>query len=173
METKKAIIERKSVRAYSSEQIKDEELNALLTVANTAPVAGGAYKTMHLTVVQNPDILTKIREMYQSASGAKSDVLYGAPTLIIVSGKRDFDETALFANVGCIIENMSLAAYDMGLGSVFSWATGTILPTQTELVKELGISDDFKPLAGLAVGYPAKELPKRVKMSEIETNYIR
>ena len=172
METRQAIIERKSVRAYSPEQITENELHTLLEAANTAPVAGGAYKFMHLTVVQNADVLNKIREAYKSASGAKSDVLYGAPTLIIVSGKRDFDSNGLFANAGCIIENMSLSAYDQGLGSVFSWATGTILPSQTELITELKIPDGFVPLAGLAVGYPAKELPKRVKRSEIETNYI-
>ena len=40
--------------------------------------------------------------------------------MIIVSGLATFDDTALFANAGCIIENIQLSAWDMGLGSVFT-----------------------------------------------------
>lgn len=172
MNTQEVITTRNSVRAYTNEQIVETELSAILDAAYAAPVAGGAYKKMHLTVVQSAVMLKKVSSAYQE-EGIKADMLFGAPTLIIVSGDKDFDDTALFANVGCIIENIQLSAWDMGLGTVFNWAAGTILPDKKELLEELGIPEDFKPLAGVVIGHPAKEVPKREMKETINTNYIK
>ena len=172
MNTQQAITTRRSVRAYTSEQITEKQLQAILNAAYSAPVAGTLYKTMRLTVVQNPEALEQIKAAYRD-SGIKADMLFGAPTLILVSGAKDFDATALFANTGCIIENIQLSAWDMGLGTVFNWAAGTILPNQPDILKALGIPEDFKPLAGVVVGHPAKEVPVRELKSVYETNYIR
>lgn len=173
MNTQETIIKRKSVRAYKDEQITEEQLNAILNAAYAAPVGGGLYRTMRLTVVQNAALLTEIGDVFKEEGGMKVDMLYGAPTLIIVSGQKEFDNTALFTNAGCILENLQLSATDMALGSVINWATGTVLPDKTELLKRLGIDSTFKPLAGLVIGYPAKEIPKRNLKAVFETNFIK
>lgn len=172
MNTQEIITTRRSVRAYTPEQLTEEQLQTVLNAAYAAPVAGTLYKTIRLTVIQNADALEKIKAAYREG-GIKADMLFGAPTLILVSGKKDFDNTALFANLGCIVENIQLSAWDMGLGTVFNWAAGTILPEQPELLNELGIPEDFKPLAGVVIGHPAKEVPERELKAVFETNYIR
>ena len=172
MTTQETILTRHSVRAYTDEPVTEEQLAAILNAAYAAPVAGGAHKTMRLTVIRNSDTLNKISAVYQRDNGAKADMLYGAGVLILVSGLKTFDVTALFANAGCIIENIQLSAWDMGLGSVFNWAAGTILPEKQELLSELGIPEDFKPLAGVVIGHPAKDTPKRTRKAVFETNYI-
>ena len=85
MNTQEVITTRKSIRAYTSEQLTEAELSTILDAAYAAPVAGGAYKKMRLTVVQRAAMLNKISAAYQEA-GTKADMLFGAPTLIIVSG---------------------------------------------------------------------------------------
>ena len=167
MNTQEAITTRRSVRGYTPEELTESELNTILNAAYSSPIAGAGYKTMHLTVIQNKDVLQKISSFY------KADMLFGAPALIIVSGQKDFDDTALFANAGCIIENIQISAWDIGLGSVFNWAAGKILPKNEVLVMELGIPDDFKPLCGVVIGHPAKEVSKRELKAVLETNYIR
>ena len=173
MNTQEAIITRKSVRGFTPEQLTEKELENIMQAAYASPIAGTLYKTMRLTVVQNKDVLNKISEFYKQDGGVKADMLFGAPTMIIVSGLATFDDTALFANAGCIIENIQLSAWDMGLDSVFNWAAGTTLPKSEELLKELQIPDDFKPLSAVVIGHPAKEVPHREQKVTIETNYIR
>ena len=172
MTTQETILTRRSVRAYTAEQITSEQLRTVLDAAYAAPVAGSLYRTMRLTVIQNPDVLGKIKATYQEG-GIKSDMLFGAPTLILVSGEKSFDATALFANTGCIVENIQLSAWAMGLGTVFNWAVGTILPEKTKLLMELGIPEDFRPLAGVVIGHPAKEVSERKRKEVFVTNYIQ
>ncbi|MBR1852598.1 MAG: nitroreductase family protein [Lachnospiraceae bacterium] len=173
MNTQEAIITRKSVRGFTKEQLTEKELKNILDAAYASPIAGGAHRTMRLTVVQDTEVLTQISDYYKEAGGMKADMLFGAPTLIIVSGLKTFDDTALFANAGCIVENIQLSAWDMGLGSVFNWSAGTALPGNGELLRALGISEDFKPLTGVVIGHPAKEVPKRELKMTIETNFVR
>ena len=172
MTTQETILTRRSVRAYTAEQITGEQLRTILDAAYAAPVAGALYKTMRLTVIQNSDVLEKIKAAYREG-GIKPDMLFGAPTLILVSGEKTFDATALFANTGCIVENIQLSAWAMGLGAVFNWAAGTILPEKKELLTELGIPEDFKPLAGVVIGHPAKEVSERKRKEVFVTNYIQ
>ena len=58
--------------------------------AYAALVAGGAYQKMRLTVVQDAAMLKKISDTYRK-EGVKADMLFGAPTLILVSGDKSFD----------------------------------------------------------------------------------
>ena len=172
MNTQEALITRKTIRTYTPEQLTEAQLQNILNAAYAAPIAGGVYKTMRLTVIQNPALLDKIRAAYRE-EGVKADMLFGAPTMILVSGLKTFDDTALFANVGCIIENIQLSAWEMNLGAVFNWMAGTALPKYPNLLAELGIPEDFKPLSGVVIGLPAKEVPAREVKATIETNFIR
>lgn len=65
MNTQEVITTRKSVRAYTSEQLTEAELSTILDAAYVAPVAGGAYQKMRLTVVQNAAMLQKISDAYR------------------------------------------------------------------------------------------------------------
>ena len=53
---------RQSTRKYLPGQISDDQLQTLLEAANRAPVGSRLYKDIHLTVVQNQEILIKLCE---------------------------------------------------------------------------------------------------------------
>mgnify|MGYP000070071395 CR=1 FL=1 len=55
-EVLKAIKSRRSVRAYTAQQISQEDLNAILEAATSAP-SGMNYQTWHFTAIQNAAVL--------------------------------------------------------------------------------------------------------------------
>ncbi len=85
METMKAIAWRKSVRSYKPDQIPDEVLNTILKAGSSAPVASGKYDSLHITVVQNKEIINKISDAIFELLNGKVSMAFGAPTIIFVS----------------------------------------------------------------------------------------
>ncbi|MDF2892397.1 MAG: nitroreductase [Clostridia bacterium] len=163
-ETLKVIKERRSIRSYKKEQIKDGELQAVLEAGLYAPNAGG--QAWHFTVIQRKEILEKIN--YLAKENLKSHVvedlkvlgndenyngLYGAPTLIIVSGKKEF--VPLEFDCAAATQNMLLAAESIGLGSC--WVYFPIFafdsPQAADLRKELKMPDGYSPYCSLILGY--------------------
>ena len=116
---------RRSVRAYTSQQVSEEDLQAILEAATYAP-SGMHLETWHFTAIQNVDKLTELNERIKGAF-AKSDdsrlqerghsktycCYYHAPTLVIVSN----EPTQWWAGMdcACAIENMFLAAHSLGV----------------------------------------------------------
>lgn len=176
MELIKAIAVRKSTRSYKNEQINDESLDTILKAGCAAPVGMGAYNTVHLTVVQNSDLLDKFVTVTRQVFGnPKMDPFYGAPTLIIVSGKPNEKAPAVeVANAACIVENMSLTATDMGLGSVYLLGFLFAISTDKELLKELNLPEGFVPASALAIGYPTEPLTQEKELKQtISLNVIK
>ncbi|HEY8891588.1 MAG TPA: nitroreductase family protein [Clostridium sp.] len=176
MEMIKTIEMRKSTRSYKAEQISDESLTVILNAGCAAPVGMGAYDSVHITVIQNSDLLNKITKVTTNTFGnPEMKPFYGAPTLIIVSSKVNEEvPTVGVANAACIIENMTLAATDMSLGSVYLWAFISSFSADKDLLKELGLPEGFTPLSGIAIGYPVEALDKAKKSKHtININMIK
>lgn len=70
-EVLKAIKSRRSVRAYTAQQISQEDLNAILEAATYAP-SGMNYQTWHFTAIQNATVLEELNEKIKGAF-AKSE----------------------------------------------------------------------------------------------------
>ena len=160
MEMIEIIAMRKSTRSYKSEQISQDSLTTILNAGCAAPVGLGAYNSLHLTVIQNSDLLDKITKGTANVfANPKMKPFYGAPTLVIVSAKENEKAPHIeLANAGCIIENMSLAATDLGLGSVYLMAFLASFSADNELLKELNLPEGFTPVSGMALGYPTEAL---------------
>ena len=176
MEFMKTIAMRKSTRSYKSEQINDEALNTILTAGCAAPVGMGSYNGVHMTVIQNPDLLARISKAIANLIGnPKANPLYGAPTLVIVSGKpNDKAANIEIANASCIVENMTLAATNLSLGSVYVMGPVLVLNTDKELLKDLNLPEGFVPAAGILLGQPTepltteKELKQTIKINTVK-----
>ena len=74
---------RRSIRAYRPEQIKDEELDAILRAGTFAPTSRG-MQSPFIVAVQNKDMANELRKMNARIMGTESDPYYGAPTIILV-----------------------------------------------------------------------------------------
>lgn len=177
-ETIKTILNRRSIRSYKTEQIKDSELHKILEAGKFAPSAMNE-QSWHFTVVQNADLLTKINEACRAmliksgnpmfAERAKSEsfsVFYNAPTYIIVSGS----EKAIAANIDCALalENMFLAGESMGIGSCWIHAVNQLFASEENnaLMAELQIPEGFKVFCSGAFGYVAGRFPEAADRKE-------
>jgi hypothetical protein len=115
------ILKRKGTKTYSAEQIKDEDLDLILEAGIAGPTARN-NQNRHFTVVQNKEKLEQIdRGTFQLMTAPAPDYkpLFQAPTFIVVSAPADY----MFADQDCAIavENMSIAATALGLGSAISF----------------------------------------------------
>lgn len=197
MEFSKVLELRQSTRKYRAEQISDEQLSALINAANSAPIGSNKYEDVHLTVVQNQDIILKMceaawerfakRQKLEDIAGdtvdktkkpqQKMNLFYGAPTVIFVSHREQSLQPGIeWANVTSVVNQMHLAATDMGLGSVYMWGALESMRMIPELDRTdlLELPENFEPLLAIAVGYPEEEMEVRsIKHELIAINMLK
>ena len=160
MELKEAMNIRKSIRSYTGEQISKEQLDAILTAAYEAPIGMGKYDSIHLTIVTNPDLLGEIDACAAKFFGNPSmHPLYGAPMLIVISSHGEGNVAS--ANVGFILQNMSLAAVEEGVGHCDIYGAIAAVDQNPALLGKLDLPDGFVPLGALAVGKTTASCTKR------------
>lgn len=184
-ETIKVIKQRRSIRSYKEKQIKDEELQAVIEAGMYAPNAGD--QAWHFTAVQNREMLNRLNLAAKEAAkqmnmGHLSELgndenfncLYGAPTLIIVSGDGN-SFVPLEADCAAATQNMLLAAESLGLGTC--WIFFVLLafnsPQGNELRKELKIPEGYKPYYSTLVGYKNVEVVEAEDRKQNLITYIK
>lgn len=186
---------RKSTRSFSAQPVSPEHLALILEAANSAPVGSNLYRDLHLTVVQNREVLdllseaalkrfqdkAKVKKLAGETRGvdlnARSfDPFYNAPAVIFISHRRQTLQPGIeFSNAACLACFMHLAAADLGLGSVFMWFALESMRELPELDHSaaLNLPEDFEPLLGLALGHPEKPLaPKDLKADKLSVNFL-
>ena len=158
----KALRERRSIRRYRPEQIKDEELQAVLEAGTWAPTAMGRQDPW-IVAVQRPDLVARIDALNAAVWGREAP-FYGAPTIVLVFGS----DPAAWANSvpdgSLVLGNMMLAAHAVGLGSCWINREREMfaLPEGKALMAELGLPEGLVGIGALALGYPAS-FPPTVK----------
>ena len=154
----KSLVERRSCRSYKAEQIKDEELEAVLTAGSYAPSAMGR-QPCKIIAVQNKEILGHLSRMNAAVMNSDSDPFYGAPTAVVVL--VDAADGNGFQDGSCVMANMLNAAHAVGLGSC--WINRAYEEFETEEGKSLlaswGISGSYIGIGHCIIGY-ALDLPK-------------
>ena len=150
---------RRSVRAYKPDQIKDEELMEVLAAGMNAPT-GGNRQTPIFIVVQNKEWIKKLCELNAKIAGAPEghDVFYGAPTVILVLAKN---EGTPVEDGSLAIGNMLNAAYALGLGGCWIHRIRETFQHELgkQLLKECGYEGDYIGVGSCILGYPANSFP--------------
>lgn len=153
MEFFEAVAARHSTRAYSAKAVPESTIRKILAAASASPVGMGRYDSLSLTAVTTPAAAAALHAKILALFDGQ-DPLYGAPAFILVSSAAD---PAAPFNVGCVMENMLLAAAAEGLGSCYIGGAIPAIAADAELSKELGVPEGFTPMAGIAFGFPKDE----------------
>ena len=155
-EVLRALRERRSCRSYTPEQIKDDELQAVLEAGTWAPTAMGLQDPW-IVAVQNPALLEKISRMNREVWGRDIDPFYGAPTYVLVFASCPEKWKHGVQDASLVLGNMMLAAHAVGLGSC--WINRELEMFATEegraLMAQLGLPEGLIGVGALALGYPA------------------
>ena len=154
---------RRSIRKFKPEQIKDEELNLVLEAGTFAPTAMGAQSPL-IIAVQNKEDVAKVNELNaRILANPGSLPYYGAPTIVLVFytqiAKNEFLGTL---DAAAVCTNMLNAAYAVGLGSVWINRTKEVFELEEgkALLKKWGVNEPVVGVASFALGYADQELPK-------------
>ena len=161
------LYKRHSVRQYTGEPATKAEMDEILKSANAAPVGRARYDYLHLTVISDKDYLDR----WETACGGHP--FYGAPTVILVSSEMDGtpeQDNVRYSNAAIIVQNMALAATELGLGSCHIWGAVRTLNVSPQLLAELDLPEGKVPCCALIVGktdekYTIRDIPGRVEVT--------
>jgi len=182
-EVLRVIKSRRSIRSYRQEQISQESLDLIIEAGIYAPTAHN-QQPWHFTVIQNQEMLKHINkktkelmaesdEEWIQKMGSNPDfqATYNAPTLIIVSGRKD--AMAWSADCAAAIQNMLIAAESLNIGSVWLGLMRLFFQ-QEEEVSKLGIPKGYQPYYGVALGFKAGEKERTAPERNLDVvSYIR
>jgi nitroreductase/SAM-dependent methyltransferase len=155
----RAVYDRRSIRKFKPDPVPREFVDQLMHAGIWAPSSCN-YQMWDLVAVDDAATNRKLAEL--------SLQMGNAPVNVIVSYGRDFSEEG-WANVqsaSALIQNMSLAAHVLGLGTFWITQMG-----DREKVREIvGLPYDRLVIAVVAVGWPKfapKKGPKRRPLGQV------
>ena len=156
------IFKRRSIRKYQEKPVEKEKLVLLLKAAMAAPTASN-NQPWEFVVVDEEEIMQQFRSRMKYGP-------YNAPAAIVVChnpqiGRSPRSNRFYQQDCSAAIQNMLVAAVDLGLGTVW---LGVYPGEETEqTVKEIaGLPEDIIPVAVIYVGYPAEEKEARTQYEE-------
>ncbi|MDO4622400.1 MAG: nitroreductase family protein [Eubacteriales bacterium] len=164
MNTLQAIYTRHTTHKYNGKAPSEEQLQTLLKAARASAIGGGKFDTMHITVIRNAEFLQAWEESAAAQIGRPGiHPLYGAPVLILISGILSGTpaDNPVYSNGACMVENMTLASTELGLGATHIWGIVNALNADPELKAKLAIPEGFTPICGMASGYTDEVFEER------------
>ena len=169
----KNIKARRSCREYIDTQISTEDLNEILECALCGP-SGMNSQGCYYTAIQNKEVLQELNKAVKAVFREREDsrgfdedynFYYKAPTLVIVTAKKDYKYFYTDGAVG--LENIFLAATSLGMGTCWinQLADTYDNPQVRKILDRCHIPSDFGVVGCAAIGYSARAsvAPKRIQ----------
>lgn len=158
-DTLKDLKERRSIRSYRPDQIREEELDAILEAGMYAPSGMGAQPVV-MVAIQDPDTIRTLSEMNAKIMGGEGDPFYGAPTVIVVLADRK--RGTCVEDGSLVMGNLMNAAQALGIGSCWIHRAKEEFDSQEgrALLEKWGLQGDYRGIGHCILGYPAGEKPK-------------
>lgn len=175
MDFEQVIFARRSIRAFTQQDVAPELVEKLIAYGNEAP-SGGNVKAWRFVVVRDPDRKQAVVEATYQRNSEKNPPqswIASAPVIIAVCcdlavamrryGRHAID-SLIYLDCSAAIENMLLGCVNLGLGSTYISGFRA-----REMADALGLPDMVEPVALLPVGYPRVSGVRRedVPLSEI------
>lgn len=162
--TMHSIINRKSVRAYTQQEIPKAAINDLLKAAMAAP-SSRDRRPWEFVVISDSELLNYLGTELKTASCLKD-----ANKAIAVCGNIETSDNCWFLDCSAATQNILLAAESMGLGAV--WTAVYPYEDRSAIVeKALSLPSNIKPLAIIPLGYPQGKHSPKDKFDESRIHY--
>jgi nitroreductase len=148
------LLTRRSVRAFLDKEIPSGELEQILEAAKYAP-SGMGRQTWQFTAIVNKEKIQQLAAVIGKELGRDGYNIYQPQVLIIPSNLSDspFGKE----DNACALENIFLAAWSFGIGSVWINQLQGISdrPAVRSLLTEWGVPENHVVYGMAALGYPA------------------
>ena len=164
-----AILKRRSIRQYQETPVSKEELTLLVKAAMAAPSASNR-RPWSFVVVTEAEGLDALRGLHPYSN-------YNAPAAIVVCGdlRRAYEgpmQEFWVQDCSAAVENILLAALDLGLGTVWIGAYPN-MDRAAALAQMISAPEHIRPLGIIWVGHPAGEPEARTQFEEEQMRWER
>ncbi len=148
------LINRRSIKKFKPEQIKDEELNKILEAGTYAPTGMG-LQSPKIVVIQNKETRDKLSKLNANilSPGRDFDPFYGAPTVIVVLADKNIGTHLEDASL--VLGNLLNAASAIGVGGCWIHRAKEEFNSEEgkALLKEWNIPDNYVGVGHCILGY--------------------
>ena len=160
--TLKDLKERRSIRAYKPDQIRDDDLQKILEAGTYAPTGMG-MQSPKIIVVQDYTYIYYLSELNDKYMGSGSDPFYGAPTVLVVLADRE--RPTCVEDGSLVMGNLMNAAHALGVGSCWIHRAREVFDSEEgkALLKKWGVEGDYIGVGHCILGYPAGEATPKAK----------
>ena len=157
-ETLETILKRRSIRKYKPDPIPEEILDKILEAGMWAPT-GKNDQSPIIICVTNKEARDRLMRINAAVMGHDVDPFYGAPVVCVVLVDKQAYTHAYDGEL--VIENMLLAATDLGLGSCYIFRAKEMFESEDgkAFLAELGIEGDYEGVGNVILGYIEGEPP--------------
>ena len=149
---------RRSVRKYTGEQVRDDQLDAILEAGLYAPSGMNTQNTV-MVAVRDKETRDQLSKMNAAVMGSENDPFYGAPCVIVVLAEPE--RYTWLEDGALVMGNLMNAAYEMGLGSCWIHRAQQMFESEEgkALLRKWGLREDLKGVGNCILGYPV-EVPE-------------
>lgn len=154
-----AMLDRRSCRAYTAEQVSEEHLQQIL-LAGTYAASGMGKQAAKIIVVQDRETIEQLRAMNAAIMGSPDiDPFYGAPTVCVVVA--DTQVRTWQEDGSLVIGNLMLAASTVGVASCWIHRAQQEFdsPEGKALLEKWGIPTHYRGVGHCILGYADGPLP--------------
>ena len=173
-ETLKVLETRRSCRAYKTQLIEEEKLQAIIK-AGTYAATGMGRQSPIIIAVTNKEMRDKLSAMNAKIMGQGDgfDPFYGAPELLIVLANKDMPTYIYDGSL--VMGNLMNAAADLGVDSCWIHRAKEEFESEEgkEILKSLGIEGNYEGIGHLVLGYAAAPLKDAAPRKEDYVYYVR
>lgn len=158
-ETIKTLKERRSIRKFLPEQVREEDLNAILEAGLWAP-SGLNLQSPVLVVLQDKAVLAELEAANSALMGGVNPTpFYGAPMAILVLA--DGESLNCMKDGSLVMGNLMNAAASLGVGTCWiNRATEYFdLPEGKAWLRKWNLPETMRGVAFCIMGYPDGPAP--------------
>jgi nitroreductase len=170
MEFKDVLEKRRTIRFYKQEKVESDLLRKLMEAARLAPCGGNMQRLRYIIVSEDQETVRRVFEQTAWAAFVKPkrspEWGKNAPLAFIVLTSAKADSDTVHADAGAAVQNMQLAATDLGLGCCWIGSFN-----RAETAKILKLPDGAAAVYLVAVGWPAEAYP--VSEAAVEGDSIK
>ncbi len=161
METLKSIVQRRSVRKFSDKPVDRETINDIIEVTRFYPSWKNS-QAMRFYVMDNPKLKLELASKSTQEGGNNYKIITHASAVLVLAIKKGLSgthpdgvyvtkkkDTWEMFDAGIAAQTFSLAAFEMGIGSVI---LGML--DEDEVAKVCALPNDEEVAVLIAFGYP-------------------
>ena len=154
MNLREVFEKRKSIRKFTGEPIKEEQIKLIMEAAQIAPSASNKQPYKFI-VIKNDEFKKVLRK-----KAVPQRFIEKAAVIFVALGNKKEAEYFYKVDIGIVVQHMALQAAELGLGSCWMGAI-----KRDELRELLKVPNDWEIVILLAVGIPDQDPPARARKS--------